>query len=145
MFDVKKFDSILKENGLMESWRGHYRHDSRSEPLSFENVFGILMYLYVFESSNTNNNKIRHIKLLRDMTRSKDSVMSLRQSKQVYESLVPHFIKDDRLTDIGFILREDIKSCFDQDLSVLVAKTLLLGGDHKMGNFNDFIQSDKTH
>ena len=141
MVDIEKFRVILEENNIISPWIDrHLTSPSLEKQSNNSNVFGFLMYLYVVESSDVGNNKIRHIKLLRDMTRSTESVMSLRQSKQVYESLLPHFINEDKLTDIGFILREDIKSCFNQDLSVLVAKTLLLGGGaYNMKGLNDFL------
>lgn len=129
MVDVKKFKSILEENSISYPWETRYQYGN--EAFSPYNIFGFFMYLHAVESSEKTDNKIKHIKLLRNMTRvqnydGESSVMSLKQSKEVYESLYGVFIEEGRLNEIGFILRDEIQGCFTENIYKIVAKMVLL-------------------
>lgn len=129
MVDVKKFKSILEENNILYPWQ--IRSQYGNEAFSPHNIFGFFIYLHAIESFEKTDNKIKHIKLLRNMTRVQDhdgesSVMSLKQSKEVYESLDRIFIEEGHLNDIGFILRDEIQGCFTENVYKVVAKIVLL-------------------
>lgn len=144
MIDFDKYKKVLKKYKIFEAFEKEKNlgfSDSDYKSLLSENVFiGILLYFYIISNTKGElakevSTKIKHIKLLRDCTRSSNKTpMNLRAAKVFVEAIMEfRYIttgKDgEETTDIklsGTKLKNELIECYNGDVHNLVAKKLLL-------------------